>query len=168
MKKTILSILVLLLTSSYSFCQTIDGFECGSNIENFKDPEIEYMDNILVHKWVKVEKPTGSFHGFPVAYENYLFKGDQFIGKMFSISGQENLIELYRKLNNDMDAEVEKIKAYEFSNFYKSVNADNSMSFVTPTEVVLLRRYSVHLGLAILFCKDIWQQERDQYIKDNK
>lgn len=168
MKNTILSVLVLLLTSSYSFCQTIDGIECGSDIDTFKDPEIEYMDTIMVHKWVKVEKPIGSFHGFPVAYENYLFRSDQFVGKVFSLSGQRNLIELYRKLNNDLDTEIEKIEAYDFSNFYKSTNSDNSMSFVTPKEVILLRRYSVHLGLAILFCKDIWQQKRDQYIKDNK
>jgi len=103
-----------------------------------------------------------------VAYENYLFRSDQFVGKVFSLSGQRNLIELYRKLNNDLDTEIEKIEAYDFSNFYKSTNSDNSMSFVTPKEVILLRRYSVHLGLAILFCKDIWQQKRDQYIKDNK
>ena len=166
MKKTFISFLILLLTSSYSFCQSIDGIECGRAIDTFKDLELEYMDPLMYHKWAKVKEPADSFKGVTFAKESLLFKGNKFSGKVYSFSGQENLEKLLRILHEKSYEKHDETGVYNITEFFYKKHDDKSWVFINPDEVIWYKRYSVHLGLALLYCRDIYEKEQEQLRKE--
>ncbi len=168
MKKTFISFLILLLTSSYSFCQSIDGIECGRAIDTFKDLELEYMDPLMYHKWGKVKEPADSFKGVEFAKESLLFKGNKFSGKVYSISGQENLTKLLSTLYGKSYEKFDNSDVYDLTEFFYNKYKDKSWIFINNEEVIYYKRFSVHLGVAFLYCKDIYEKEQEQLRKERK
>lgn len=144
-----------------------DGITCGRNLNTLKDVEIEYIDPTFTYKWCAVQNPKGSFRDVEVAKESYLFVNDKFYGKILSITEKDNLNTLLRRLKRDLTGKYEENVNDKF--FQHPIDGqDGSWVFVEPDQVIIYKRYSVHLGHIQILCRNMWEKAMGLTLEQNE
>lgn len=172
MKHLLILTLILVLCSCQKLVQTntalkpnddialINELEnrCGQKLDGLSNNElmIDHMDNTLTRLWVRVPEPKGSYQSVPVAYENYWTRGDVYSGKILSIVGNDNLNEIFSLIQSQSKEKAEKGDSINLSE-YPRKNFDDSWTIVQPNRVIILKRFSVHMGLVAFICKEAWE-----------
>jgi hypothetical protein len=137
-----------------------DGFNCGQAIDTINNVEIEYIDPTFTYKWCAVHNPKNRFRDIEVAEESYLFLKDKFYGKILAITGKDNLNALLRHLKKNLTGKYEENVNDNF--FQHPIDfKDGSWVFIEPDQVIIYKRYSVHLGQIHILCRDMWEKAMD-------
>ena len=143
-----------------ALCTDLDGINCGQTIDTLKDIEIEYIDPTFTYEWCVVPNPKGSFRDVEVAKESYLFLHKKFYGKILAITGNDDLNQILRRLRSDLTGKYENNTTAPI--FANPINRkEGSWVFIEPDQVIIYKRYSVHLGEIEILCRKMWEEVMD-------
>lgn len=119
--------------------------------------QLEYIDRTLSLKWYKIDNATATFGDIESNVVNYLFWDDKFYGKVCAIIGKDNINEILRYFKK----EVERIYADkpEGAVFKEPTKGkDGSYVYIEPDRIIIVRRFSVHLGQVEILCRELFEK----------
>ena len=119
--------------------------------------ELEHIDRTLAFKWYKIDGAKAKFGNVESEVVNYVFLQDKFYGKVCAIVGKDNINELLRYFSKELERIYEEQAEMEV--FKQPVELrDRSYAFIKPDEVIIVKRFSVHLGEVQIICRDLFEK----------
>ena len=157
MMKKFIFIAIILSFGFQAYADYFDGLICEQNLPTSKHFSMEFGDPSLTLRYYKIDGAVARFGDVETDIVNYLFWNNKFYGKICAIIGNENINEILRYFTR----EIETLYANQPDNsiFIQPIKRkDGSWLFIEPTKVIIVHRYSVHLGQVEILCKDLWEK----------
>jgi len=156
MKKIFLILISLLGSVLSSNADYFGDIICDQSIATIKDYELEYANPTFAVKWYKIGDTKQKFGTIESNIVNYLFLEGKFYGKVFGIIGKDNINGILRFFKEELK------RVYEAENSSKIFvdpirRRDGSWLYMKPNQVVIVSRFSLHLGQVQILCREAWE-----------
>jgi hypothetical protein len=137
-----------------------DNFACGQPAPAAAGLQLEYTDIPRLLSWYRGANQRQDFGGVISDRVSYLFLNGQFYGKLCPIVGQDHINAVLRFFRQELERiHAEKPDAGAFR--HPIERRDDSWVFVEPDVIVIVRRFSVHLGQVEILCRDLYERHMD-------
>ena len=167
MKKYLLILACFILYVPEIFSAENISVNCGSNISEYPNLEIEYTDLSFSYKWCKTDDQTIKFGDVETLTSNLLFWNDQFFARVYSVVGNDNINRVLRYFKNELEKKWQEKPEAEFFK-YPVQRKDKTWVFIEPDRVVRLVRYSVHLSQIEVLCKSMWEKTIEKQLQEKE
>jgi hypothetical protein len=155
MLRSILLVIMLFLPK-LSYGDYFDGIKCSQDISTIKYLELEYIDRSMTMKWYKIDNTRAKFGNVESDIISYIFWDNKFYGKECSIIGKDAINMVLRFFKEQVEASYEdKPELQVFA--HPIQRKDGSWVFLKADEVIIIRRFSVHLGQVQILCRKLWE-----------
>lgn len=147
--------LLLLTTGAPAHGDYFDGFACGQALP--AGLQLEYTDIPRLLTWFTAPDPRQDLGGVISGHVSYLFWDGRFYGKVCPIVGQHQINAVLRFFRQ----ELKRIYTGqpEAGAFRHPVERrDDAWVFIQPELIVIVRRFSVHLGQVEILCRDAYER----------
>ncbi len=157
MMKKILPIFLILLLPQVTQANYLNRFKCRQNISTIKNASLEFIQVESNMKWYKIGDSVAKFGEVESNIVSYMFLGGVFYGEDIGIIGNDNINKLLRYFRNKVETLYKDQN--KFAVFTRQIERkDGSWVFIMPDEVIIIRRFSVHLGQVQVLCRDLWAE----------
>ena len=157
MMKRILPILLILLLPQLTKADYLNRFKCHQNISTIENASLEFIQVESNMKWYKIGNSIAKFGEVESSIVSYMFLGGVFYGEEVGIIGNENINKLLRYFKKKVETVYKDQN--EFLVFTRPIERkDGSWVFIMPDEVIIIRRFSVHLCQVQVLCRDLWAE----------
>lgn len=156
MRLLLITISIFLITSE-SHSSFLESSQCNQKISDLSGHRHIHSNLVTQQNWYEVDGTKFKISEVESDVVAFKFWGSSFYGIEIGITGKDKINHVLRYLK----AKAEKIYMNDPENSFFSnpiTNSDHEYGFVFPSEVVILKRFSVNLGQVEVIC-------RDQYFK---
>jgi hypothetical protein len=124
-----------------------------------KYPDVLYVDETFTFYWYKSNNTHERIGCIDSEYTSYIFLNDRFFGKVYAITGNDNINKVLRFFTDELEA---LYKDDPKNSVLKNPlhRKDGSWLFVIPGKIVIIRRYSLHLARVEILCKELWEKRK--------
>lgn len=160
MIKILFTIFILTFIPLNTKAEYLNRFQCRQNISTIENATLEYIKLGSSMTWYRLENSKMKFGDFESDIVSYMFWGDIFYGIEIGVIGNENISNLIRFFHHESVRIYKNEPDLEIFT-YPAERKDGSWVYIFPDEVVIVRRFSVHLGQVQVLCRDLWAEHAD-------
>ena len=135
--------LVLFATSSVYGDDYFKGIVCEQDISTVKNLTPVYMNTLMTVTWYEKDDDHIAIGSVESERVNYLFWENKFYGKVIAIYGAENITEVLRFFQTKYGHSI-------------TIDKKRMTIWLTDDHVFRVTRFSFHLGLVEVLCREMF------------